>query len=69
MKRKRILVLGAVLGALMGMTAAYVVAQRLEEIEREGRRARLRARPKDWIKLLMAVVGVARQFSRLIAPD
>lgn len=69
MRRTRILILGAALGALMGTTAAYVVAQRVEAIERKGRGARLKARPGEWVKLIVAVIGVARQFSHLLAPD
>lgn len=69
MKRKHILMLGALVGALVGLLTAYAIVQRMDEIHRRGKKARLRARPADWFKLGMAVLGVARQFSRLLTPD
>ncbi len=69
MKRTHILLLGTLVGALVGLISAHIVAQRLDDIQRRGRRARLRARPGDWLKLIMTVIGVARQFSRLLTPE
>lgn len=69
MKRQHILLLGAVAGALLGLGAAYVVADRLDEINRKGGRARLRGRPMDWARFFVAVLGLVRQFSRLITPQ
>ncbi len=68
MKRKDLLIAGAAIGELLGLLAGYAIAARMEEIERQGRRARLRAHPGDWLKLAMSIISVVRQFSRFLAP-
>ena len=69
MKRHRILLLGAFVGALVGVATTAAILRRVDDIQRRGKRARLRGDTGDWIKLAMAVLGVARQFSHLLTPE
>ena len=67
--RDRLLFLGAVVGALLGLAVAHTLADRVEEIHREeGSQARVRFNAVEWVKLAVAVLTVARQFANLLEP-
>ncbi|GEM_PF-5002308 len=68
-RRTEYVLLGAVVGALVGGVIGQMVAERVQALEEEGKPARLRATPMDWLKLIVAIVGAGRQLSQLLEPD
>ena len=66
-KHNRRLVMGAVIGAMVGIMAAKMVEQSIEEAEAQGKKARLKKNPTDWLKLGAAIIGALRQLAALFA--
>jgi hypothetical protein len=62
--KPRVLILGAVIGALTGMTAAYLLSQRFET---QGEAPRLNA--GEGVKLGVLVFGLLRQIALLGGPE
>ena len=58
--RVRIMVIGAVVGALVGLGAAYLLAQRADKDGKE-----LRLSTGEGMRLGMLILGMLRQVSRL----
>ncbi|MCH7587143.1 MAG: YtxH domain-containing protein [Chloroflexi bacterium] len=58
--RVRIMVIGAVVGALVGLGAAYLLAQRANKDGKE-----LRLSTGEGMRLGMLILGMLRQVSRL----
>lgn len=57
--KQRLLLLGAVIGALTGLGAAYLISQRIEEGEE------LELTPGEGVKLGIAVFAFFRQITQL----
>jgi gas vesicle protein len=58
-QKKKMLVLGAVIGALTGTAAAYLLAERMEEGDQ------VSLTPKDGVKLGVSVFAFLRQVTDL----
>ncbi len=66
-KHKQRLILGAMIGAAIGIMAAQMANKAITEAEAKGKKAHLKKNPTDWIKLSAAVVGILKQVASLFA--
>lgn len=68
--RTRVMIIGGVAGALLGVSAAYVYLRSVPmQVDEEGRNRLPAVRPGDAIKLSLGVLGVLRLISGLGQPD
>jgi len=70
--RYRFLLIGAVIGGVLGMVAAWLAADALEEQAQlelaDINAARIQPRARDWLTFGVAAVALLRQFSEMLAP-
>ncbi|RME82570.1 MAG: hypothetical protein D6775_10510 [Caldilineae bacterium] len=71
MKRSQTLLIGALIGALLGLAIAWVASdarQKQELLLEEGKAARIRPRARDWVSLAVAGVSLVRQLAEMLEP-
>ncbi|NUQ37329.1 MAG: hypothetical protein HUU23_05935 [Caldilineales bacterium] len=70
--RYRFLLIGAVIGGVLGMAAAWLAADALDEQaqlqELDVAAIRIQPRARDWLTFTVAAVALLRQFSEMLAP-
>ncbi|MCP4164878.1 MAG: hypothetical protein GY759_03160 [Chloroflexi bacterium] len=69
--RTRILIAGTLLGAIIGLTIAWVASDAESEQElllAEGKDVKVRPRAKDWITLSVAAITLVRQLADMLEP-
>jgi hypothetical protein len=64
--RKRGIIIGAVAGALLGALVAWVYTSSQTELEADGKKASSQIAPTDWVRLGVAILGVARLVGDLV---
>jgi flagellar basal body-associated protein FliL len=62
---KKVLIIGAVVGALAGMAVAWSVTHQKKQ---KGNQVALATNPVGWFKLIANLVALLRQFSSLLEP-
>ncbi len=70
-QRTRLLILGAVLGTVVGLTAAWIATDAEKEKKQRtagGELAAIRPSAKQWVSFGVAVVSLLRLFSEMMAP-
>ncbi len=62
---KKVLLIGAVVGALAGMAVAWSVTHQKKQ---KGNQIALAGNPVGWFKLAASLIALLRQFSSLLEP-
>ncbi len=66
-RQKQVFVIGALVGALVGILTAYMVVTRWEELERAGKSPRIQANLMDWLKLGVSLLGLVRRLAGMLS--
>lgn len=69
--RSRDLLIGALLGACIGLAAAWIASDARREEQyllEQGTEARIQPNARDWIKFGVAAVALLRQLSDILTP-
>ena len=70
-ERTRLLILGAILGTVVGLIAAWIATDADKEknqLTAGGGQATIRPSAKQWVSFGVAVVSLLRLFSEMMAP-
>lgn len=70
--RSRYLLLGALIGAIVGLAAAWIItdAQREEEhLLSQGTQASIQPSAREWVKFGVAAVALLRQLADILTPQ
>lgn len=70
-QRRRTLLIGAIIGACVGLVAAWVVTDAHREEQHllaQGVPASIQPNARDWVKLGVAAVALLRQLADILSP-
>ncbi len=71
-QRRRALLLGALIGACVGLIAAWVATDARREEQQllaQGVKAAIRPSARDWVKLGVAAAALLRQLADILSPQ